>query len=148
MEKLFPIRKFTRLKSFDYSSVGAYFVTVCTEGRKQILSEIVKTTSIKRHKPTNTTVGEGLAPPEYSVKLKPCGDVVVEQLRLLEKRFPNVSVEDYIIMPDHLHVIILIHKNAGGASPSPTLNNIVCSFKSLSSLICKHKYCFINSVVV
>ena len=41
-DKDFPKRKSTRLKSFDYSSVGAYFVTICVRDRMQILSEIVR----------------------------------------------------------------------------------------------------------
>ena len=85
-------------------------------------------------------VGEGLAPPEITVKLKPCGEVVKEQLQLIEARFPSVTIEDYVIMPDHIHVVIFLHEKAGGASPSPTLNNVVCAFKSLTSRSCKQKF--------
>ena len=84
-EKDLPKRKSTRLKGFDYSTEGAYFVTICVNDRKPILSEVIK-----------TAVGEGLAPPEYSVKLKPCGEAVKEQLQHIENRFPRVSVEDYV----------------------------------------------------
>ena len=44
-EKALPKRKPTRLKGFDYSSAGAYFVTICTKDRKRILSHIVKPSS-------------------------------------------------------------------------------------------------------
>ena len=128
-------RKPTRLKGFDYSSVGAYFVTICTGDRRRVLSEVVK---------TELFVGEGLAPPAafptHSVKLLPCGQIAEKQLRLLEERFPNVSVEDYMIMPDHIHVIILLKEATGGASPPPTLNDVVCAFKSLTSRECKRQY--------
>ena len=67
-KKKLPKRKSTRLKSFDYSSAGVYFVTICVHERMQILSEIV---------------GEGLAPPAITIKLKPCGEVVREQLQLI-----------------------------------------------------------------
>ena len=40
-EKELPKRKPTRLKNFDYNTTGAYFITLCTEGRRQILSHIV-----------------------------------------------------------------------------------------------------------
>ena len=86
------------------------------------------------------TVGEGLAPPEITVKLKPCGEVVKEQLQLIEARFPSVSIEDYVIMPDHIHAVIFLHENAGGASPSPTMNDVICAFKSLTSRSCKQKF--------
>ena len=69
----------------------------------------------------NFAVGEGLAPPECWVKLKPCGEIVQEQLGLLEQRFPSITIEDCVIMPDHIHAVIFLHKNTGGASPSPTL---------------------------
>ena len=88
-----------------------------------------------------STVGEGLGPPEFKNRLKPCGEIVKEQLGLIEKRFPTVSVEDYVIMPGHIQAIIYFHNDteAGGASPSPTLNDVVCAFKSLVSKICKQR---------
>ncbi|MBQ4599006.1 MAG: hypothetical protein IJB19_03765 [Clostridia bacterium] len=139
-EDKLPKRKPTRLPAFDYSSAGAYFVTICTSDRKQILSEIAPTDVTAIPKATNSAVGEGLAPPEYTVKLKPCGKVAQEQLRLLETRFASVTIEDYIIMPDHIHAIILLHEQAGGASPSPTLDGVLCAFKSLTSRICKREF--------
>ncbi len=124
-EKELPRRKSTRLKNYDYSATGVYFVTICIQDRKQILSEIVRTERSVIEGLTKSAVGEGLAPPVYWVKLKPCGEIVKEQLQLIEKRFPNVSVKDYIIMPDHIHVILYLRKEAGGASPSPTLDDVV-----------------------
>ena len=108
-----PKRKPTRLNNFDYSTVGAYFVTICVRDRMQILSDVVK-------KEDKASVGEGLAPPVYGTTLKPCGKIVEEQLLLLEKRYSNVTIEDYVIMPDHIHFIVFLHRNPGGASPSPT----------------------------
>ena len=177
-EKELPKRKPTRLKNFDYSKTGAYFVTICAKDRKQILSEIIRTspkpigerlappehhinaesneTVLKSvgeglappehhiNTESNETVlkpvGEGLAPPEYQIKLKPCGEAVKENIRNIEKRFPTVTVKDYIIMPDHIHIIIFLNKKTGGASPSPTLNDIICAFKSLTARFCKQRY--------
>ena len=139
-EKEFPQRKSTRLKNFDYSTAGAYFVTICTNDRKQILSEVTKTDLTATGKIIGFEVGEGLAPPEYWVRLKPCGETAKEQLRLLENRFPNVTVKDFVIMPDHIHAIIFLRKEAGGASPCPTLSDVICSFKSLTSRICKQRF--------
>ena len=135
-EKELPKRKSTRLKNFDYSSVGAYFVTICVRDRMRILSEIVRTDFAAIDKTMDVAVGEGLAPPEITVKSKPCGEVVKEQLGLIEARFPSVTIEDYVIMPDHIHAVIFLHDNAGGASPSPTLDDVICAFKSLTSRAC------------
>lgn len=135
-----PKRKSTRLKSFDYSSAGAYFVTICVRDRMQILSEIIRDDITATDKISGIAVGEGLAPPEITVKLKPCGEIVKEQLQLIETRFPSVTVEDYVIMPDHIHAVMFLHGKAGGASPSPTLDDVICAFKSLTSRSCKQKY--------
>jgi REP element-mobilizing transposase RayT len=139
-DKDLPKRKSTRLKNFDYSSAGAYFVTICVRDRMQILSEIVRTDLTSANKTIGIAVGEGLAPPEITVKLKPCGEIVKEQLQLIKTRFPSVTVEDYVIMPDHIHAVIFLHGKAGGASPSPTLDDVICAFKSLTSRSCKQKY--------
>ena len=63
IDKDLPKRKSTRLKNFDYSSVGAYFVTICIRDRMQILSEIVRTELTATDKPIGTAVGEEQAPP-------------------------------------------------------------------------------------
>ena len=57
-EKEFPKRKSTRLKNFDYSSKGAYFVTICVRGRMQILSEIVRTDLTATNKTPGIAVGD------------------------------------------------------------------------------------------
>lgn len=139
MDNELPKRKSIRLKNYDYSTAGAYFVTICVQGRKRILSEFVG----PNDSAVNTTgafhaVGEDLDPP--GMRLKPIGEVVVEQLFALEKRFTNVEIKEHVIMPDHIHAIIIIHKVAGGSRPSPTLVDIMRVFKSLTSRICKQKY--------
>ena len=139
-EKELPKRKHPRLDIYDYSSAGVYFVTICVRDRMQILSEIVIDDITATDKTIEIAVGEGLAPPEITVKLKPCGEIVKEQLQLMETRFPSVTIEDYIIMPDHIHAVIFLHEKEGGASPSPTLDDVVCAFKSLTSRSCKQKY--------
>ena len=160
MENDLPKRKSTHLKYFDYSSRGAYFVTICTKDRKRLFSEIVLSSSRIFNYTTDQPVGEGLAPPVSfptfisddtvaEIRLKSCGQIVKEQLLLLENRYPTVSISDYVIMPDHIHAIIFLNNdtieddnlsNSGGASPSPTLNDVVCSFKSLTARACKQKY--------
>lgn len=106
----------------------------------QVLSEIVKTEQDILNNAQGIRVGEGLAPPEHRTILKPCGIIVKEQLLLLESRYDNVTIEDYVIMPDHIHAIIFLHNKAGGASPSPTLNDVICAFKSLSSRACRKRF--------
>ena len=63
MEDKYSERKPTRIKNYDYSSVGAYFVTICTQDRKQILSEIIRKNNAPVSETNDYAVGEGLAPP-------------------------------------------------------------------------------------
>lgn len=67
-------RKPTRIKNYDYSSVGAYFVTIYTQIRKEILSEIIRTNNAPVSGTNDYAVEERLAPPVCTARLKPCGE--------------------------------------------------------------------------
>lgn len=136
----FPTRKSTRLSDFDYSHVGAYFITICARERQDLLAQIIEPKQ-------SFTVGEGLAPPtnhrlfeckgNVCAHLKPCGKIAEEQLLSLETRYPHIVITDYVIMPDHVHAIIVLRELAGGPRPSPTLDDIICAYKSLTARVCK-----------
>lgn len=111
-----PQRKHVRLRDYDYGQNGAYFVTICTQGRRCVLSEIV---------------GRGLAP--AVVRLTNCGCLIEKELQLLPLRYPSVKIEKYVIMPNHIHVLFLLDGEAAGASPRPTLVQVIGAFKSLST---------------
>ncbi len=113
----FPERKQVRLPEYDYSAPGACFVTICTKNRRCILSRIA--------------VGEGLAPPE--IRLTAIGKNVEGQLLDLPRRFPSISLDKYVIMPNHIPLIVSLHETAGGASPSPTLFDVVRVLKSMTT---------------
>ena len=100
-----PKRKRMRLPGYDYSRPGAYFVTVCTRERKCILSHIA--------------VGaDALGGP--SVTLTDAGRIVEKHL-LTTDRINGLHVEKYVIMPNHVHMILVIENKDGppGAS-APT----------------------------
>ena len=86
-----PKRKPTRLKGYDYSTTGAYFVTICTHNRKCILSNIV---GAIHELPEN--------------KLTQYGELAEQIIEILPDRF-NVSIPKYVIMPNHIHLIIFIY---------------------------------------
>ena len=100
-----PKRKPTRLKEFDYSSEGAYFITICTHNRKKILSDIV---------------GEGSPLPQ----LTPSGQIVENLILKINQKYPCVKPDKYVIMPNHIHIILQI-ENGGRGNPSPTISNII-----------------------
>lgn len=105
---MLPERKRNRLKNFDYSSNGAYFVTICTEDRRKMLCEIV---------------GDGLPVP------KPPGIIAERLIREIPKKYPSVCVDHYVVMPNHIHMLLRLTEHGGTGNPSPTLGNIVGWYK-------------------
>lgn len=99
-------RKATRLKYYDYSKVGVYFVTVCTEDRRNILGSIV---------------GEGLPLP----RLSEYGRIVDDIIKELPLKYNVVSVDYYVIMPNHIHLMVAISRGDGRGNPSPTLSTVI-----------------------
>ena len=123
MRKEKPKRKSTRLHHFDYSTTGAYFITICTQNRRCVLSRIV---------------GRGLAPAETTaIEYTSLGEIAEKQLFLLADRYPYLTIDQYVIMPNHIHTILILNGEAAGASPRPTLTDIVCTYKSLTTRECK-----------
>lgn len=119
MENSLPQRKHPRMNHHDYSTAGAYFITICTHNRRCLLSRIV---------------GRGFAPAE--TQYTTYGRIAEEQLFLLEKRYPSLKIDQYVIMPNHIHAILLLEETAG-ASPRPTIPDMVCAYKSLTTRECK-----------
>ena len=105
MPENLPIRKPTRLKNYDYSSAGAYFITICTHNRKNILSKIV---------------GEGSPLPQLTTN----GKLAEEYVLKINEKYPCVKIDKYVIMPNHMHLILRID-NDGRGNPSPTVSNVV-----------------------
>ena len=56
---------------------------------------------------------------------------------MLEDRYPHFAIDQYVIMPNHIHIILILNGSAAGASPRPTVMDIVCTFKSLTTRECK-----------
>ena len=101
-----PQRKATRLKDYDYGTWGAYFITICTKNRNKILSNIV---------------GEGFPLPQ----LTPYGKIADKWVNCMSKKYNTVSVDKYVIMPDHIHLLLSLTKEYGRGDPSPTVDNVI-----------------------
>ncbi len=84
-------RRYIRLKEYDYSCAGAYFVTICAWQRECLFGDIVD--------------GEML--------LSDCGWAVDTVWCELPERFKHVSLDEYVIMPNHFHGIILLADTVG-----------------------------------
>jgi len=79
-------RRSIRLKGYDYTQPGAYFVTLVTQNRDCLFGEIV----------------------EGEVRLNRVGMVAQREWERLSNRFPAVQIDSYVIMPNHVHGIIVI----------------------------------------
>ena len=117
-----PKRKNIRLSEYNYNEEGAYFITICTQNRKSILSHIV---------------GRGLAPAE--IQYTAYGRIAQEQLLQLEQRYPSLKIDRYVIMPNHIHAILLLEE-AAEDDHAPAVTDIVCAYKSLTTRQCKKIY--------
>jgi len=135
-----PVRKMNRLRDYDYSSGGAYFITICTEKRMPYLCEIIK----KRQYPvinvkqgyTQKPVGADIIRPE--VKLTDIGKIVDYSINDIKNHYDDIYVDKYCIMPDHLHMIISIMRdfmssNGGRIISAPTVSTVIGSMKRYSS---------------
>jgi REP element-mobilizing transposase RayT len=127
--KELPQRKQTRLKGYDYSRDGAYFLTLCVKDHAELLGNIEFVPPI---------VGGGVldAPPSDPdapyCKLTTYGDFVAKRISDMGRHYENIEIPHYVIMPNHVHMIILIPgngENGTSRTPSPT-NAVIPAFVS------------------
>jgi len=110
------IRKKNRLKGYDYSSNASYFLTVCSDKRKEIFSQIV----------FDNTVGANI------VRLSKIGQKIENCILKIEEIYPCVFVDNYIIMPNHIHLILTIDTNRR-PMVAPTVATVIKQFKGAAS---------------
>ena len=101
-------RKQNRLENYNYSQEGAYFITICVKDRKRILS--------------NINVGTGVLDCP-KIELLNHGKIADKYINQLNDFYDNVSVDKYVIMPDHIHFILSV-KNGQSGTPVPTYETI------------------------
>ncbi len=107
-------RKNIRLKDYDYTKAGYYFVTICTKDRKKILANIV---------------GGGFHAAPL-IDLYPIGKEIIKSIEFIEKQNKNIYVDKYTIMPNHMHMIVVIDNAEPGGHGNPPLHKIVGTMKS------------------
>ena len=114
------LRHSIRLKHYDYSQAGAYFVTICTKDKSHLFGEIV----------------EGL------MSLNRFGEIVKTCWGDLPKHYPQMQSDVFVVMPNHVHginVLVDLSDIGAGLKPAPTavkrhgLSEIIRAFKTYSS---------------
>jgi len=120
-------RRSIRLKGYDYSQAGAYFITLCTQDRACLFGKVVN--------------GE--------MRLNDAGRMVLAEWNRLPERFPHLVLDAFVVMPNHVHGILVITDPAPTAGATlgatvgatvgatlvvaptaPTVGNIIGAFKS------------------
>lgn len=121
-------RKSTRLSKYNYSEKGAYFITICTQNRKNILSEI-------------SIVGDGVLDVPKN-KLTFMGKIADKTINNLNGFYNNITIDKYVIMPNHIHLLIQITSDSvSGSSRTPTPTNMeIPRFVSTFKRFCNQEY--------
>ena len=136
-------RKAPRYQNFDYNSVGGYFITICTQDRRCILSRIVGTGVLDC--PFDTGVLDCPQP-----ELTRYGEIADKYIKQLNDFYEHLSVEKYVIMPNHIHLLLWVKENKNktdngqSRTPVPTTveraNNACSQFVSTFKRFCNKEY--------
>ena len=111
----FPKRKPIRIENYDYSTPGAYFITICTKNKEKLFWV--------------TNVGADIIRPDH-VPLSTAGKAVKLGISQIPDHYPNITVDHYCIMPDHIHMILHIeHDPYGRMVSAPTISTVIGSMK-------------------
>ena len=110
----FPKRKRNRLEKYDYSSCGAYFLTICTRERRNYFWK---------------DIGAFAECPQ-DVELSSWGGIVDNAIQNIAKIYPSMALEHYVIMPDHIHLLLRIRADENGRPMvAPTVSRVVQQLK-------------------
>ena len=111
----YPNRKLPRLREYDYSTPGVYFITICSHKKKCIFGKIA--------------LGEYMD--DAKMLYSPIGEIARKCLLDMESHYDNVKIDNWIIMPNHVHMLIHISERI---NPFPTaaydISNIVGKYKA------------------
>jgi putative transposase len=114
-------RRSIRLKHYDYAKNGYYFITICSKDRDCIFGEL--------------NVGALLVCAQNMIALSNAGKIIDYHWLNIPNQYENAFLDEYIIMPNHIHGIIIIDKEKRAqASSAPTISQILRSFKSKSAI--------------
>ena len=111
-----PKRLPNRIPNFDYSTPGAYFLTICLKNRRNLLWE---------------SVGASIARPQKP-SLSACGLIVDRAIQEIPKHYAAITVDNYVVMPNHVHLLLQIQTDQDGrAMLAPTVSRVVQQMKGI-----------------
>jgi len=101
-------RKSIRLKGYDYAKAGLYFVTICVQNKQCIFGNIYND----------------------SMHLNKAGEMIEKWYKELENKFNDIKCYDFVIMPNHIHVII---KNESSEHTGSPLHEVIKWLKTMTT---------------
>jgi REP element-mobilizing transposase RayT len=110
MDNALPRRRPLRLKDYDYAQAGAFFVTICAYDRRCLFGQIV----------------------DAQVSLHPIGDIVAREWVKSAEMRPDVELDAFVIMPNHLHGILLLGRSEAATAARP-LGAVIRGFKAATT---------------
>ena len=122
----YPTRKRNRLQGYDYSRQGAYFITVCTQNRAELFGHIVGANCVRPF--TKVRPVTNVRP---FTELSKTGHTVKHEIETLSSVYPTVYVSEFVIMPNHVHMVIVIDSRDIDGRPqvAPTVSRIIKQWK-------------------
>ena len=113
-----PKRKLNRLSEYDYSTPNAYFITICTDKRRNLFWK---------------DAGAIIDRPE-NVPLTKLGTIVRRSIEAIATHYPSITIDHYVVMPNHIHMLLQINSDDSGRSLiAPTVSTVVRLMKGAVS---------------
>ncbi len=112
----FNHRQSIRLTGYDYSTSGAYFITICTHEREYLFGDVVN----------------------EIIQLNTVGDIARSHWQQLSQHHPNIIMDESIVMPNHLHGIIILESSTDSTK---SISEIIRGFKTFSAKAINKKRC-------
>ena len=104
-------RKQNRLSDYDYSTSNAYFITICTANRRNLFWDN-----------------------PHDISLSMLGEMVRQSIEDIPKHYPVISVDTYVVMPNHIHLLLQIHTDCNGRPmAAPTISTVMNQMKGIIS---------------
>ena len=128
----------SRLPGYDYSRDGAYFITICTKNHENLFGDVIGLPVDAVYADETVTVETGLRPVSTNIKLSAeiklsdFGKIGSDCWYDLTNHYPNIILDQFIVMPNHIHGIIMI-QNYSGIKQNHGIPEFVRAFKSFSS---------------
>ena len=118
-----PKRKSIRYKNFDYTKCGSYFITISTKNREYLFWDMKKVYQTKQTNELEHIINSEFLP------LNSVGKIIEKNLMIWQNTYENVKIENFVIMPNHIHLIVSILGSESG-NKNPDVSRMVAQFKA------------------